>query len=215
MMIEIEKNRIRKTIPRLLDELRKKQFDPYFFETAEEAKCFIIERIEPLETVGVGGSATIREGLGIVEALRKKGHAVCDHWDAGDPAQRLELKRKQRGVDVFLSSVNALTADGILVNLDGGGNRVAGACSGPKKVIIAAGTNKIVESLDLAIHRTRRQAAVINAMRLKRKTPCVETGVCSDCSAAERVCAALLILFKKPNDIDLFTVVLINEELGY
>jgi hypothetical protein len=215
-MIEIEKDRIRKTIPKLLEGLRKKQFDPYFFETADEAKQFIIGRIDPQETVGVGGSVTFREELGIADALRKRGNAVCDHWDAAaDPALRLELKRKQRGMDVFLSSVNALTADGVLVNLDGGGNRVAGICSGPKKVIIAAGTNKIVDSLDLAIHRTRHQVAVVNAMRLKRKTPCAETGVCSDCSAAERICAALLILFKKPNDIDLFTVVLINEELGY
>jgi hypothetical protein len=216
IMIEIEKDRIRKTIPKLLDGLRKKQFDPYFFETADEAKPFITGRIDPQETVGVGGSVTFREELGIADALRNRGNPVCDHWDAAaDPARRLELKRKQRGMDVFLSSVNALTADGILVNLDGGGNRVAGICSGPKKVIIAAGTNKIVDSLDLAIHRTRHQAAVINAMRLKRKTPCAETGVCSDCSSAERICAALLILFKKPNDIDLFTAVLINEELGY
>ena len=118
-------------------------------------------------------------------------------------------------MDVFLCSVNALTSDGVLVNLDGGGNRVAGTCSGPKKVIIAAGTNKIVDTLDMAIHRTRQQAAVINAMRLKRKTPCAETGVCSDCDSPERICAALLILLKKPTDIDLFTVVLINEELGY
>jgi L-lactate utilization protein LutB len=215
-MIEIEKNRIRNTMPKLLDELKKKQFDPYFFETADEAKHFITGRIGLQETVGIGGSVTLREELGIVDALRKRGTAVCDHWDAPrDPAQRLELKRKQRGVDVFLSSVNALTADGVMVNLDGGGNRVAGMCSGPKKVIIALGINKIVDSLDLAIHRTRHQVAVINAMRLKRKTPCAETGVCSDCSATERICAALLILFKKPSDIDVFTVVLINEEMGY
>jgi hypothetical protein len=215
-MIEIEKDRIRKTIPKLLAALKKKGFDPYFFEKAEEARHFITERIELQETVGIGGSVTMREGLGIVEPLRKKGIYVCDHWDAyEDPALRLELKRKQRSMDVFLSSVNALTLDGVLVNLDGGGNRVAGACSGPKKVIIAAGTNKIVDSLDSAIHRTREQAAVINAMRLKRKTPCVETGICSDCDSPERICSALLILLKKPTDIDLFTVVLINEEMGY
>ena len=215
-MSEMEKNRIRKVIPRILAALKKKGFDPYFFEKADEARDFITERIEPQETVGIGGSITFREGLGIVEPLRKKGIYVCDHWDAADdPVLRMELKMKQRGMDVFLSSVNALTTDGVLVNLDGGGNRVAGMCSGPKKVIIAAGTNKIVDSLDLAMHRTRQRAAVINAMRLKRETPCAETGVCSDCDSPERICAALLILLKKPTDIDLFTVVLINEEMGY
>ena len=215
-MTEIEKDRIRKTIQKVLDALKKKGFDPYFFETADEAKHFITEHIEPKETVGIGGSVTLREGLGIVESLRKRGNYVCDHHDAyEDPARRLELKREQRGMDVFLSSVNALTSEGVLVYLDGGGNRVAGMCCGPKKVILAVGTNKIVESLDLAIHRTRHQAAVLNAMRLKRKTPCAETGVCTDCDSPERICAALLILLKKPNDIDLFTVVLINEEMGY
>jgi hypothetical protein len=215
-VIEIEKDRIRNTIKKVLDALKKKGFDPYFFETADEAKHFITEHIEPQETVGIGGSVTLRDELGIVESLRKRGNYVCDHHDAfEDPARRLEFKRKQRSMDVFLSSVNALTSEGVLVNLDGGGNRVAGMCSGPKKVIIAAGTNKIVDSLDLAIHRTRHQAAVLNAMRLKRKTPCAETGICSDCDSPERICAALLILLKKPSDIDLFTVVLINEEIGY
>jgi L-lactate utilization protein LutB len=215
-MSEIEKKRIRKAMPKILAALKKKGFDPYFFEKAGDAQQFITERIEPQETVGIGGSVTFREDVGIVEPLRKKGVYVCDHWDAyEDPVQRMELKRKQRGMDVFLCSVNALTSDGVLVNLDGGGNRVACMCSGPKKVIIAAGTNKIVDSLDLAIHRTRNQAAVLNALRLERKTPCTETGVCSDCDSPERICSALLILLKKPTDIDLFTVVLINEEMGY
>ena len=111
--------------------------------------------------------------------------------------------------------MNAITGDGIMVNLDGGGNRVASTCSGPKRVIVAVGANKVCESIDSAIERTRHQAAVVNAIRLKRKTPCVETGVCNDCSSAQRICAALLILYKKPSDIDKFTVVLINEDLGY
>jgi L-lactate utilization protein LutB len=215
-VIEMEKDRIRTTMPKLLAAMKKKGFDPYFFETAADARHFIIERIAPQETVGIGGSVTLRDEMGIVEALRKRGNYVCDHYDAyEDFTRRLELKKQQTGVDVFLSSANALTSDGVLVNLDGGGNRVAGTCCGPKKVIVAAGTNKIVDSLDMAIHRTRQQAAVLNALRLKRKTPCAETGVCGDCDAPERICAALLILLKKPNDIDSFTVVLINEELGY
>ena len=86
-------------------------------------------------------------------------------------------------MDVFLTSMNTVTDDGMLVNLDGGGNRVASTCSGAKKVIAAVGANKVTESLESAIDRTRLQAAVVNAIRLKRKTPCVETGVCNDCSS--------------------------------
>lgn len=215
-MLEIEKKRMRLIIPKLLEALKKKGFDPHFFETIAEAKQFVLERITPQETVGIGGSVTLRNEMGIVESLRNRGNYVCDHFDSDeDRGQRLALKRKQGRMDIFLSGVNALTFEGELVNLDGGGNRVAGTCCGPKKVIIVAGTNKIVDTLDLAIHRTRHQAAVVNAMRLQRKTPCAETGVCSDCNSPERICNALLILFRKPNDIDQFTVVLINEELGY
>jgi L-lactate utilization protein LutB len=214
-MIELEKDRFRKRVPALLEALEKRGFEASFFETADEARNFIQNQIAPKETVGIGGSITIREGLGMADALDEKGITVVDHWTAGTPEERLELKRKHRSVDVFLSSMNAITNDGMLVNLDGGGNRVASTCSGPKRVIVAAGANKVAESLDSAIDRTRNHASVVNAIRLKRKTPCVETGVCSDCNSPERICAALLILYKKPSDLEKFTVVLINEDMGY
>jgi len=215
-MQEMEKNYVRVRVPRLLDALKKKQYDAHFFETPDEARQFILDRIDTHETVGIGGSMTLREGLQVVEGLREKGIAVYDHWDAGDDrARRAELKRKHREVDVFLAGINAITTDGTLVNLDGGGNRVGNLCFGPRKVIAVAGLNKLVDSLELALDRVRNKAAVLNAMRLKVQTPCVATGVCSDCDAPRRICAALLILQKKPNDIDEFCVVLVNEEMGY
>jgi L-lactate utilization protein LutB len=215
-MEEVEKERFRKSASEIIDSLKKKQYEPYFFEKAEEARNFIQNQIDPQETVGVSGSITLREGLRIVDGLEEKGIVFYDVWDTGgDPARAIELKRKQRGVDVVLSSVNAITRNGIMVYLDGGGNRVASICSGPKKIIVATGVNKIVDSVDLAISRTQQNAAVLNAIRLKRKTPCVETGICSDCSSPERICAALLILYKRPTDIDRFTVVIVNEDLGY
>lgn len=215
-MIEFEKEKARKSMPKILEELKKRHFDPHFFETKEEAAAFIVSQIGEKESVGVGGSFTVRDGLGVVGSLKKKGITVVDHWDAGPDANlRLELKRRQRNVDVFLSGTNALSREGILVNLDGGGNRLAGLLCGPQRVIAAVGTNKITDSLELAIHRTRHQAAVLNAIRLKRKVPCAQTGICNDCQAPERVCAALLILFTKPEDIDRFTVVMVNEEMGF
>ena len=215
-MQEMQKNYVRVRVPGLLDALKKKQYDAHFFETPAEARQFILDRIDTHEAVGIGGSMTLREGLQVVEGLREKGIAVYDHWDAGnDRARRSELKRKHREVDVFLSGINAITSDGILVNLDGGGNRVGNLCFGPKKVIAVAGLNKLADSLDLAIHRVRNKAAVLNAIRLKVQTPCVATGVCSDCDAPQRICNALVVLLKKPNDIGDFCVVLVNEEMGY
>ncbi len=212
-MRETDKIRFRLMAPRILTALTKKQYEAGFFETIPEAKSFILGRIEPGETVGIGGSITLREDMQIVEAIRSKGNEVYDHWGAGQ--RFMEVKRMHRQVDVFLSGINAFTGDGIIVNIDGGGNRVGSLCSGPKRVIAVAGPNKLTESLDSAISRVRNKAAVLNAIRVKVKTPCVETGLCNDCSSSERICAALLILMKKPTDIEQFTVVLINEELGY
>jgi len=214
-MLETDKERYRKLMPKILEALKKKKFDPHFFETVEEARRFIPTLVQKGETVGIGGSVTLRHDLGVVEALRGQGNTVYDHWDAKDNQERIKLKRMQSGTDVFLSSLNAFTCDGTLVNLDGGGNRVGGLCSGPKRVIVAAGTNKLVETLDGAIHRTRHHSSPINAARLGRKTPCAATGMCNDCDSPERICAALLILFKKPGDIDTFTVVIVNEEMGF
>jgi len=213
-MQEYEKLYFRKKVSVTLDALRKNKFDSYFFESRAKAKKFILDQINPQETVGIGGSITLREDLQIVEEIRQRGNVVYDHWEAEDSVQRLGLARKQREVDVFLSGINAITSDGILVNLDGGGNRVASLCSGPKKVIVAAGVNKLVNNLDSAIDRVRNKAAPLNAMRLKINTPCVETGICSDCNSNERICAALLILLEKTKHIEHFVVILVNEEMG-
>jgi len=215
-MQEFEKTMYRRQMPKILDALKKKKYDPYFFETIEEARDFITGSIQAEETVGVGGSVTLRVDLGVVEVLKSRGNTVYDHWDSsGDKKKRAEIKAKHRGADVFLSSLNAITVDGMIVNLDGGGQRVGALCSGPKKVIVVAGTNKIVENLDLAIHRSKNRAAILNAISKEKKVPCVETGICSDCNAPERLCAALLILLKRPSDIPSFTVILVNEELGF
>lgn len=215
-MQEIEKIYMRKRIGPLLEALKKRRYEACFFETTEEAKQFVLAQIKPEETVGIGGSVTLRENLQIVPALRQRGNTVYDHWEAAqDPKRFLELKRSHRGVDVFLSSVNAIAGDGTIVNLDGGGNRVASLCSGPKRVFVIAGANKVVENMQEAIDRARNKAAVLRALKSQFKTPCVATGVCSDCDSPQRICAALLILLKKPADIQQFTVILVNEEMGY
>lgn len=215
-MEAIEAEYLRKRIDSLLQALKERKFDACFFETKAEAKEFLLGQIQPGETVGIGGSVTLRENLQIGQEVRKKGNTVYDHWEAdNDPIRRLQLKRRHRGVDVFLSSTNAIAADGTLVNLDGGGNRVASLCSGPKRVFVVAGRNKLVGSVDEAIQRTRQRVAVLRALRGKFKTPCEVTGVCSDCRSPQRICSALLILMQKPADIDRFTVILVNEEMGY
>ena len=214
-MQEIEKEYFRQRAGLLIEALKKKKFEAVFFETAEEAKNFILQQIQPGESVGIGGSITLRENLHIVQEIRKRGNPVYDHWEGQNEQQRIELKRSHRGVDVFLSSTNALAADGTMINLDGGGNRVASLCSGPKRVMVVAGANKLVESLEEGIKRTRNRAAVLRVLKSHFITPCDATAVCSDCSSPQRICSALLILMQKPADIVQFTVILVNDDMGY
>jgi len=116
--------------------------------------------------------------------------------------------------DYLITSTNAITLDGQLVNLDGQGNRVAAMCFGPKKVILVVGLNKVAPDLETAMARVKHHAAPINAIRLRRATPCVETGLCSDCQSPERICNMWSIIegHLVANRIH---VKLVGEDLGY
>ena len=165
-------------------------------------------------TIGVGGSWTLKE-LGIPEQLAKKGHTVYDHNIPGLTMEdSLALRRKELLCDVFLSSANAVTLDGQLVNTDGSGNRVAAMSFGPKKVIVIVGVNKIVSDLDAAMERIETVAAPINNKRLDRPNPCTITGMCMDCQGSTRICNITSILHKRPPAID-FHVIVVGEELGF
>jgi len=115
---------------------------------------------------------------------------------------------------LFLSSVNALTMTGELVNRDGCGNRINAMTFGPGKVILVAGRNKVVSDLESAFGRIEETAAPIRAMSLKRMTPCVQTGYCMDCDSVERICRITSILHRCPMFTDI-TVVILDEDLGY
>jgi L-lactate utilization protein LutB len=167
-------------------------------------------------TVGIGGSITLRT-LGIDNALAERGNKVANHWQPNlTRTMRNTIRRKQLNSDIFLSSSNAVTMDGGLVNIDGSGNRVASMIFGPKKVIVVVGVNKLVRNVEAGIMRARNIASSMNARRLNCKTPCSKTGMCDDdrCNLPERICRIITILEKKPSDTD-FTVLLVGEELGY
>ena len=194
--------------------LEKNNFQAYYVATRAAA----IEKVNSLipagATVGVAGSWTLKE-LGIPEQLEKDGHEVYDHNKPGlTMEESMSLRRKELLSDVFISSTNAITIDGQLVNTDGSGNRVAAMSFGPKKVVVVVGVNKIVADLDAAMERIEMFAAPINNKRLDRPNPCTVTGTCMDCQGATRICNITSILHKKPPTID-FHVVVVGEELGF
>jgi len=194
------------------ESLEANGFDAVVAKDSVDAQKKIMNLINSDDEVGVPGSATIRE-LGLVEKLKDKGNRVIEHWGADSDKMR-KLRLGQINSDVLLTSSNALSLDGRLVNIDGTGNRVAAMMYGPDRAIIAVGANKIADDLEEAHARVKRVAAPINAIRLNTDSPCADTGYCVDCDADSTICRATVILDKKPGGID-STVVLVPEELGY
>jgi L-lactate utilization protein LutB len=165
-------------------------------------------------TVGLGGSLTVRE-VGLLEALKDGDYTLHDQYREGiGREESMRIRKAGTQADCFVSGSNAITCDGKLVNVDGLGNRLAGFCFGPGKVIIVAGRNKIVPDLDAALNRVRNVAGPINAMRFGLKTPCVTTARCTDCSSPERICNLTLIIEKSTIE-GRINVILVNEDLGY
>lgn len=209
-MSEQNKARGQKTV----EALKHNRFEATYYESAEEAMKELLAVIPPDATVGIGGSWTLIS-LEVVEKLEARGNTVyCHHKPGLSPEQILDIRRKQLTCDVFLTSSNAITEDGRLVNTDATGNRVAAMIFGPKKVIVLAGVNKIVGSLEEAEERIRSTAAPLNNKRLNRPNPCVQTGHCMDCQGPTRLCNVTTVIHKRP-PVSNIHVWMIGEELGY
>jgi hypothetical protein len=197
-----------------VEKLVAHDFKAIYVKTKEEAAQEIWKHITPKQRIGVGGSLTIRE-LGIFEKLEAQGYTVYDHWKPGLSKESiLETRKLQMTSDLFLSSANAVTLNGELINIDGIGNRVNSTNFGPGKVILVAGYNKIVEDVQEGIKRIKNIAAPLNARRLHIDVPCANVGECVDCNSPNRICRVLVILERKPSLTDIF-IILVGEELGY
>jgi L-lactate utilization protein LutB len=194
--------------------LKRTGFDARFVLRGEDAMAIIASFIKPGMKVGFGGSMTLR-AIGATEKAKELGAEILDHNAPGlDQAKKLEILRAQLTCDLFLSSSNAVTLEGDIVNVDGNGNRVAALTFGPKKTIVVMGANKIVRDLDEALARLETIASPMNNKRLDRPNPCTKTGTCEDCRGETRLCRAYQILRRKPFLSD-FTVIVVGEPLGF
>jgi hypothetical protein len=191
--------------------LQKNGFDVRVFGTKEEAVSALMEDIKVDEPVGLGGSITLQD-MKIYDQLSERGNTVYWHWKAEDKGAAL---RNAASSKVYITSTNAVTEDGKLINKDGTGNRVSSMFYGHERVYIVAGKNKIVRNYGDAIYRIEHTAAPMNAKRLNLTTPCVYTGVCSDCDSPQRICNVETVINKKPGGVGKIAIYLVNEDLGY
>ena len=196
---------------RVLESLRKRGFKPFFAQNADEVAGIISGNIPEGSAIGFGGSMTC-EALHIPQRLKALGYE-CNHTLTSELPWET-LCKNNRFVDDYITSTNALTEDGQLVNTDGRSNRVSAMCYGPKKLFVVAGKNKVCKDLNAAFERIEKIAAPLNAKRLNKKTPCAATGSCSKCLSKDTICKATLILHHPTSTMEVF-VIIVNQELGY
>ena len=196
-----------------LNALKKNGFEALYADSAKEAHDKVMSIVPKEAKVGVGGSITLKE-LGLVEALRERGNIIFIKSNKKTMEEQIEIRKKALTIDTYLSSSNAITLQGQLLNIDSTGNRVAAMIFGPKKVIIIAGANKLVDTLEEAFARIRNIASPLNARRLNLNTPCALTGKCTNCDSPDRICNVTVILERRPKRSDI-TIILVGEHLGY
>jgi len=192
--------------------LRDRNFDAYFVQTKEEAAELALSLINEADSVSFGGSLTMDE-VGIIDKLYARGNIIIDRNKAASREESQEIMRKGLLCDTFITGTNAISADGILVNIDGTGNRVAAMTFGPKSVIVLAGTNKITADRESAHHRARNVAAPTNAQRFGFDNPCKTDGCCHNCKSPTCICS-YIVETRMCRPAGRIKVIIIGEELG-
>ncbi|WMJ75935.1 MULTISPECIES: lactate utilization protein [unclassified Sedimentibacter] len=205
---------LEKQVERCINNLRRRNMAGFFVKDSDELKELLKQLIAENSTVGVGDSMTLFE-TGVIDLLRSGKYNFLDKYREGITSEgKKQIYIQNFSADTFMCGTNALTEDGELYNIDGNGSRVAPIIYGPKQVIIVAGINKIVRTIEEAEKRTRNYSAPIDAKRLGKNTPCTSLGYCVDCKSPERICNDFTIIrgqFVK----DRIKVIIVDSKLGY
>lgn len=194
--------------------LNARGFKARYAATADAAREAVLELIPAGASVGVGGSVTVRE-TGVMEPLEAKGCKIAHHWKPGLSAEdKTRVLMDELTADWYLTSANAVTKDGVIVNIDGTGNRVAVMSWAPGKIIYIVGINKIAADIESATQRARNIASPPNARRTGADTPCAKLGYCVDCNSPQRICNIFTIIPRSPLGRECH-VIIVGESLGY
>jgi hypothetical protein len=201
------------TAKEAVDILHKHRYDAVYADTVEQARDLVLGLISKGSSVALGGSVTL-DRIHMVETFREGDYRFYDRYQKLPFAETVEIMRQSMTADFLVTSVNAITRNGELVCLDCTGNRAAGMLFGPRRVIVVAGANKVVDTIDEAIKRTK-EIAPLNVKRLGHKAPCVETGRCSDCDVPGRMCNGLSVIRYGGKFPGRFTIIMVGESAGY
>ena len=199
----------------LVKALQKRGFEAEYVANSQEALKRILEIVPENASVGIPGTVTVRT-IGALDALKERGNTIYQHWGPMSNEERRAARDRENSADVFLTSANAVTRDGQIINIDGTGNRVAGMAWGNGLVLFVIGINKLAFNLEDGLKRAK-SATIPNALRQNVETACVKAGHCVNCSAVgneDSMCRAILILDQAVKGRK-YHVIIVGENLGY
>ena len=193
--------------------LESRNMKGYYAADKEEALKIALELIPENSSVTMGGAMSARE-IGLVDAIKNGNYHFIEREGASTAEEKRKATLEGYDADYFLAGANAMTEDGLIVNIDGNANRVSMIAQGPKHVLFIVGMNKICDDVDGAMKRARNVAAPINAQRFGLSTPCAKTGSCMNCKSPDTICCQFLITrYSRHNDR--IHVILVNDNLGF
>ena len=196
----------------LVKNLQSRHFEAYYCATKEEALGKALELIPAGATVGWGGALSAQQ-IGLINAVKSGDFLALDRENCKNQEEKDQLALRCLSADVFLMGANALSMDGQMVSIDGTGNRVAALIYGPKSVIVVAGMNKVMDTLEQAYHRARTVAAPMNQQRFQLPNPCTATGSCADCKCETCICNQIVIT-RNCRPVGRIKFVIVGEDLG-
>ena len=198
---------------KMIKNLERRHFEAYYCKTSAEAVEQAVSLIPEGSSISWGGSMSIRD-IGLTTRLKEGNYQVYDRDDVTTEEDKIATYRKAFECDFYLASANAISEDGVIVSIDGNGNRVAAITWGPKRVIFIVGLNKVAQNVEAALARARSTASPINAARFDIQTPCQIDGVCHNCNSPQSICNYIHFL-RNSHPAKRHIVILVGENLGY
>lgn len=197
----------------LVKNLKERHFDAWYCDTKATALEKALELIPKDATIGWGGAISAVQ-IGLMNAVKTGSYKIYDRDTCATQEERVKMMKKCLTADIFLTGANAISLDGQMVNIDGTGNRVAAIVYGPETIIVVAGMNKVVDTLEDAVKRARTIAAPMNQQRFPHQTPCQFTGCCADCKSLDCICNQILIT-RHCRPAGRIKFIIVGEELGF
>ncbi len=166
----------------------------------------LLKRIIPDGAEVMTGSSTTLYQIGFMDYYISNQHPWINLgtpiFQEQDKVKQREMRRKSLTAEYFTASVNAITEEGELVSVDGGGSRVGAYPYSAEKLLLVAGVNKIVPTLQDAFNRIKNVVYPLEKDRAFKRYGIIPR-------------MNKWVIIERETVKDRITLILVKEELGF